>query len=233
MYAKFEKYLTNIWPIFVQCCCHTQLHLGFSTKLKIWQVPTCKMDPWSGIILWIVTHQNLMKINTKKTEIMKFNFRTSLDFPPIFTIGDSCPLKIVDHTKILGIILSCDLTGSLQVDYMYKRAMKKVWLIRKLKLLDLDMELILDFYLKEIRSLLEYGAPVWHSGLTRKMSEKIERVQKLCVRALTGPIFQGPNKDSFQVFQYTDIPNFSRLAMQWWGVADYGDGDPWKSGFAT
>ena len=101
-----------------------------------------------------------MKINTKKTEIMKFNFRTSLDFPPIFTIGDSCPLKIVDHTKILGIILSCDLKWSLQVDYMYKRAMKKVWLIRKLKLLDLDMDLILDFYLKEIRSLLEYGAPV-------------------------------------------------------------------------
>ena len=53
----FDQYLTNIWPIFVQCCCHTRLHLGFSTKLKIWQVPTCKMDPWSGIILWIVTHQ--------------------------------------------------------------------------------------------------------------------------------------------------------------------------------
>ena len=26
------------------------LHLGFSTKLKIWQVPTCKMEPRSGII---------------------------------------------------------------------------------------------------------------------------------------------------------------------------------------
>ena len=30
--------------------CHTRLHLGFSAKLRIWQVPTCKKDPRSGII---------------------------------------------------------------------------------------------------------------------------------------------------------------------------------------
>ena len=94
------------------------------------------------------------------------------------------PLKTVSETELLGMILSCDLRWSLQVDYMHKRALKKVWLLRKLKLLDLDLELLLDFYLKEIRSILEYGAPVWHSGLTRKMSEKIERVQKLCVKII-------------------------------------------------
>ena len=30
--------------------CHTWLHLGFSAKLGIWQVPTCKMEPQSGYI---------------------------------------------------------------------------------------------------------------------------------------------------------------------------------------
>ena len=30
--------------------CHTRLHLGFSAKLRIWQVPTCKMEPRSGNI---------------------------------------------------------------------------------------------------------------------------------------------------------------------------------------
>ena len=64
--------------------------------------------------------------------------------------------------------------------------MKKVWLLRKLKLLDLDMHLLLDFYLKEVRSLLEYGVPVWHSGLSRKLSEKIESVQKLCIKIILG-----------------------------------------------
>ena len=31
--------------------CHTRLHLGFSAKLRIWQVPACKMEPQRGIIL--------------------------------------------------------------------------------------------------------------------------------------------------------------------------------------
>ena len=30
--------------------CHTRLHLGFSAKLRIWQVPACKMEPQSDII---------------------------------------------------------------------------------------------------------------------------------------------------------------------------------------
>ena len=127
------------------------------------------------------TIKNLMKINQKKTEIMKFNFRKSYDFPPIFTIGSSDPLKIVTETKILGIILSSDLKWSLHVEFMCKKALKKTWLLRKLKILDLEIDLLLDFYLKEIRSVLEYGVPVWHSGLSNKLSDKIERVQKICV----------------------------------------------------
>ena len=34
--------------------CHTRLHRGFSAKLRIWQVPTCKMEPQSGIIITLV-----------------------------------------------------------------------------------------------------------------------------------------------------------------------------------
>ena len=112
---------------------------------------------------------------------MKFNFRTSCDFPPTFTIGKSDPLKIVTETKILGITLSSDLKWTHHVDFMCKKALKKTWFLRRLKILDLEMDLLLDFYLKEIRSVLEYGVPVWHSGLPKILSEKIERVQKICV----------------------------------------------------
>ena len=31
------------------------LHLGFSAKLRIWQVPTCKMEPRSGMIIDLLT----------------------------------------------------------------------------------------------------------------------------------------------------------------------------------
>ena len=31
--------------------CHTRLHLGFSAKMRIWQVAACKMEPQRGIVL--------------------------------------------------------------------------------------------------------------------------------------------------------------------------------------
>ena len=62
-----------------------------------------------------------------------------------------------------------------------QKSTKNTWLLRRLKILDLEIDILLDFYLKEIRSILEYGVPVWHSGLSRILSNKIERVQKICV----------------------------------------------------
>ena len=33
--------------------CHSRLHPGFSANLRILQVLSCKMEPQSGIILWL------------------------------------------------------------------------------------------------------------------------------------------------------------------------------------
>ena len=45
--------------------------------------------------------------------------------------------------------------------------------------LNLDCTIILDIYLKEVRPILEYGAIVFHSGLTQKLTQKVENVQKI------------------------------------------------------
>ena len=127
-----------------------------------------------------------MIINQKKTHIMSFNFRTSLDFTPVVKFGDSEPLEIVKETKILGIMVSDNLRWDSHVNYMLKKAYKKIWLLRRLKLLKLDSDILLDFYCNEVLSVLELGAPVWHSGLTNKMSNQIERIQKICIQLILG-----------------------------------------------
>ena len=43
---------------------------------------------------------------------------------------------------------------------------------------------IVYIYCSVIRSVLEYACPVWHPGLTSKLSEDIERVQKRCLRII-------------------------------------------------
>ena len=53
----------------------------------------------------------------------------------------------------------------------------------------LVMEHICDTYVKEIRSLLELAVPVWHSGLTSKLTRDIERIQKLALGIILGENF--------------------------------------------
>ena len=45
----------------------------------------------------------------------------------------------------------------------------------------LDAFTLVDFYIKEVRVHLELAVPVWHSGLTQKLSADIERVQRIAV----------------------------------------------------
>ena len=51
-----------------------------------------------------------------------------------------------------------------------------------MKIIGLDVSIILDFYVKEVRVHLELAVPVWHSGLTKKLCADIERVQRVAVR---------------------------------------------------
>ena len=125
-----------------------------------------------------------MTINERKTQIMCFNFRKSLEFPPIFRIGNGIQLDIVDHAKLLGVVISSDLKWSRHVDYMCRRASSKIWILRRMRILGLDQELLLDFYCKEVRSILEFGAPCWNSGLTTKLVAQIERIQKISINII-------------------------------------------------
>ena len=45
--------------------------------------------------------------------------------------------------------------------------------------LGVDYQVILDIYYKEIRSILEFGAVVFHSSLSQKLSSDLESIQKL------------------------------------------------------
>ena len=127
------------------------------------------------------TKKNLMVINAKKTQVMCFNPRTSLQFPPIFSLSGCNQLDIVKQAKLLGIIISDNLKWSSHVDYMCSKAAKKIWLIRRMKNLNLEYHLMLDLYIKEIRSILEFGVVVWNSGLTLQQINQIERIQRTCV----------------------------------------------------
>ena len=126
-----------------------------------------------------------MIIKEKKTEIMKFNFATSIDFPPEFSInGFHENLMVRNETKILGIILTDDLKWKRNTEYICAKAYKRMWILRRLKQLNVEPYYILEVYLKEIRSVLELAVPAWHSGLTSKQVADIERVQRIALNII-------------------------------------------------
>ena len=58
--------------------------------------------------------------------------------------------------------------------------------MRQLKRAAVPCEVMLLFYIAVIRPVMEYAAPVWHSGLTAELAESIESIQKRALRIIFG-----------------------------------------------
>ena len=56
--------------------------------------------------------------------------------------------------------------------------MAKMWLLRQMKLVKLELQKVYDYYLKEIRCLAEQGVAIWISGLTKGQVNDLEKHRK-------------------------------------------------------
>ena len=127
-----------------------------------------------------------MKINEKKTKIMLINMAKKYAFPPEVSFEDGKNLECISEMKLVGVVISSDLKWAKNTNYICKKAMKKMWIIRRLKNIDFNMISLVDIYTKEIRSHLELAVPVWHSGLTKMQEAQIERIQKTALFLILG-----------------------------------------------
>ena len=125
-----------------------------------------------------------MKINQKKTKIISFNKSRKLDFPPELRLSDGELLKVVEDVKLVGVVVDQRLSWQKNTDYICQKATQGLWTIRRLKKLRMGIWTLLDVYNKEVRSILEHAVPVWHSGLTRKQTTQIEKVQKTAFKII-------------------------------------------------
>ena len=55
-----------------------------------------------------------------------------------------------------------------------------------MKVLKLDIQIILDYYTKEIRPLTEHGVIVWNSGLNAGQIKQLVKIQKLACLIILG-----------------------------------------------
>ena len=102
-------------------------------------------------------------------------------------------IELVEQTKLLGVILSSNMSWAANTAYIVERCNKKTWILRRLKKLGASNTDLLDVYMKQIRSVAEFAVPVWNSSLTGEDITKIERVQKIALHIILGEDYKSYN----------------------------------------
>ena len=108
---------------------------------------------------------------------MIFNFTKNLQFNARFNINNK-NLEQVDHTKLLGTIVSSDLSWWKNTQFIIQKAYKRLEIIKKLYEFDVPIPDLVHIYTLYVRSVLEFNCCVWHFNITQEETEDIERVQK-------------------------------------------------------
>ena len=85
--------------------------------------------------------------------------------------------------KLLGVYLNEDLSWNTHIDYMFKKACKRLYSLRILKRGGVASLNILKFFLTIIRPILEYAVPVWQS-ISGTWSDKLETIQKRALKII-------------------------------------------------
>ena len=95
-------------------------------------------------------------------------------------------IETLEEMKLLGLVIRNDLSWKSNTEQMTKKAYKRLWIIRRLIRNGATKEDLIDVYIKQVRSVLEYGVPVWNPNLTQGDAKNIERVQKCFLHMLLG-----------------------------------------------
>ena len=128
------------------------------------------------------TDTNLMKLNEAKCNYLVFT-RSKEKFATRLSLNDIV-MERTPFVKILGVWISEDLSWDKNCKEICKKAYKRIGMITKLKYLGVNREDLLDIYKLFIRSVIEYCSVAFHSSLTQEQSNKLEKVQKTCLKVI-------------------------------------------------
>ena len=121
---------------------------------------------------------------------MLFNTSKKNDFTPALHLDDEI-LEVTEELKLLGVNITDDLKWNSNTKYITSKAYSRLWILRRLKNLGASNAELVDCYIKQARSILEYCSVVWHAGLSQINTIDIERVQKSACAIILGRQYTG------------------------------------------
>ena len=116
---------------------------------------------------------------------MILNFTKNFQFTTKLYLNGE-PLEIVKEIKLLGTFITNDLKWSKNTSEIVKKAYQRMQLLFRAASFTSNQQDLKKIYLTFIRSILEQSAVVWHSSLTLRNKNSLERVQKCAVKVILG-----------------------------------------------
>jgi hypothetical protein len=157
---------------------HDRFHLEFPAEESILQHQLQDLKQF--------TLDHSMKMNCKKTKCLPFINSKTKDFVPSLYLEKDSNLEVIYQLKLVGIIITSDLSWQGHMDYTLSRVNKSIWQLVRFKQLGAPREKLITLYTLKIRSILMFGAICFHSSLTLEQSAKLELQQKRCLAVILG-----------------------------------------------
>ena len=122
-----------------------------------------------------------MKLNESKSKLRIFNRTRNYQFS---TRINNSLLEIVNETRLLGTILTSDLSWHKNSESLALKGYQRMVILRKLYEFNVPQKDLVQIYYMYIRSILEYNSSVWFSAITQEEKNNIERVQRIACRII-------------------------------------------------
>ena len=141
------------------------------------------MDEFGGELeRWSV--KNCMKVNYTKTKDILLGRARNQDIPLLTISGN--PNQRVSCFKLLGVHISDDLLWDTHIESICSKTNSRLYFLKRLKRAGLSDKDLHCFYSTVIRPVLEYACVVWHHGLTKALSDRLEALQNRAIRIIHG-----------------------------------------------
>ena len=174
LFAILVNGLASFWPCRVK-------YVDDTTVFEI--IPRCSPSyvPSMADHICQFAAERGMRLNPKKCREMVINFLQfqPTQLGPLQLMGSV--VKRVNSYKILGIHVTNDLSWNKHIDYVFKKAKKRLYALRLLARSKVPAEDLIAIYCPLVRSILEYGSPVW-AALPEYLSDVVEGVQRKALR---------------------------------------------------
>ena len=138
---------------------------------------------------------SFMKINKTKTKAAIFNPLRSIDIQPkiILDENEQSENEVVDEVKLLGQIITTDMTTTKTTRNMWRNA-SRMNMLRRLSAWGCPKPELLDVLRQQVLVMVEQAVPYWGPMITKAESDMLERVLKTGLLTIFQVEYRGRGK---------------------------------------